>query len=84
MLLSAGLALLASAAAVTAQSCAVPTKYSWTSSGALAQPKNGWVALKDCTYSKSKFSPPTQRKPQNTMPMVHRKKPNTDTMQSPW
>ena len=50
MLLSAGLALLASAVAVTAQTCDLPTSYKWTSTGALAQPKNGWVSLKDCKY----------------------------------
>jgi hypothetical protein len=45
--LSTGLALLASASVVTAQSCNLPSTYKWTSSGALTQPKNGWVSIKD-------------------------------------
>lgn len=44
--LSIGLALLCSAASVTAQTCDLPTTYKWTSSQPLAQPKNGWVSLK--------------------------------------
>jgi hypothetical protein len=49
--LSTGLAILASAAAVAAQSCALPSSYQWTDNGGpLAQPKNGWVALKDFTH----------------------------------
>lgn len=32
------------------QSCALPTTYRWTSSAPLAQPKNGWVSLKDFTH----------------------------------
>lgn len=51
-LLPACLALLASACAVGAQgSCSLPTTYKWTDSGVLAQPKNGWVSLKDFTHA---------------------------------
>ncbi|KAJ7289809.1 family 62 glycosyl hydrolase [Mycena rebaudengoi] len=44
------IALLASAGAVAAQSCALPSTYKWTSSGALATPKSGWVSLKDFSH----------------------------------
>jgi hypothetical protein len=49
MKLSSALSILVSAAVVSAQ-CALPSTYQWTDSGVLAQPKNGWVALKDFTY----------------------------------
>lgn len=29
----------------------LPSKFKWTSSGVLAQPKSGWVSLKDFTYA---------------------------------
>ena len=44
-----GITLLASAAAANAQ-CALPSTYKWTSSGVLANPKSGWVSLKDFTH----------------------------------
>lgn len=47
---SAGIVLLASAAVVVAQTtCDLPSTYRWTSSGPLANPKSGWVSLKDFT-----------------------------------
>lgn len=49
-LASTGIVLLASAAGVVAQTCTLPSTYRWTSTEALAEPKSGWVSLKDFTH----------------------------------
>jgi hypothetical protein len=48
MKITSTIALLSSATVISAQ-CNLPTSYRWTSSGPLANPKSGWVALKDFT-----------------------------------
>ncbi|HKP63653.1 MAG TPA: non-reducing end alpha-L-arabinofuranosidase family hydrolase, partial [Polyangiales bacterium] len=38
------------AGSTTGPTCPLPSKFKWTSSAALAQPKSGWVSLKDFTH----------------------------------
>lgn len=50
-LVPAGILLFTSATGVLGQTCDLPSTYRWTSSNALANPKSGWVALKDFTVA---------------------------------
>ncbi|KAM0461776.1 hypothetical protein ACHAO4_000961 [Trichoderma viride] len=45
----AGLVLLA-LPAIASASCALPSTYKWTSTGPLANPKSGWLSLKDFSH----------------------------------
>lgn len=46
----AGAISLLSLATVAGASCALPSSYKWTSTGPLANPKSGWVSIKDFSY----------------------------------
>ena len=43
------LSLLSLATTIAAEVCPLPTTYRWNSTGVLANPKSGWVSLKDFT-----------------------------------
>lgn len=51
-LLASGLAIPQKSTLTARQSCPLPSTYQWTDlGGALAEPQNGWLNLKDFTIS---------------------------------